>query len=741
MLGHSGRVRIGAVALLASFAALMALAACQLIAGTGTRELNPEHAGCALPTGSGPSVRIANLVPTADVVDVCIRPAGGSWGEPIVLSGGTDCGSSKYFGSAAAAGFAYKQLSVPFSAPAATIDVKMVPAGRACSATGLTEGDGLKLEAGAVTTIARIGGNGVRESIVALPENDKPNPDATAIRFVHAMPGVGPLDLGATTATALPTTVDNPLVLKPIAYGTAPPAGTPTIVSPIGSNGYFGIPTGMYNIVAGVHGATPEKALFLQVIQYGAGATYSLYGIGVAKSNKYPQQALLCPEGSPPQAASNPLLLSCTSSALPTISVDVYNPALYGPNAPNFSTRESYFLSQQTSPIASMDTDILCLVELDSLNDLKTIASIVGPADAGTGGNGAFPYSYWVQTNLDTPLSNPKDQNGNTPPAPTTPPCGGNTDQNALNNAYTCMVQNCSTRPGDPTGTLAATTNCLSQKCIFPLGVLQGYPQCFDCMIDYVASQEEYGTSLNACTTQVKQPYGYEGQLSTMILSRYPLTATDSYILPSTNYRRGALYAKVQLEDQAIDFYCGFFISTLIATDLPYTGNYGADGGAKDPTGAGAYGQEQNWEATQLVTWIKQKSGNNPAIVVGDWRSSVGVAGLDGGTPLDGGMFSPPTDLVPRSMAILGGALTPVAASDWVPQCDYCPGAQNILNAPGTDSYFVQQPFLYNWPGMGNPVVDEKATFTTAEVDIGGGMQAPPSPYYGLEFHVIRPVQ
>jgi hypothetical protein len=301
------------------------------------------------------------------------------------------------------------------------------------------------------------------------------------------------------------------------------------------------------------------------------------------------------------------------------------------------------------------------------------------------------------------------------------------------------MLQKCNTRPNDPTGTLAETTNCLSLNCLFPLAALQSYASCFDCMLDNIASQEEYGNTLNACTTQVKAPYGYEGQLSTMILSRYPLAATDSYILPSTNYRRGALYAKVQLEDQYVDFYCGFFISTLIATDLPYDGNFGMGGGAKDPGQTGAYAQEQLLEAKELVAWIKQKSGSNPAIIVGDWRSSVG-AGVDGGAPLDGGAFSPPTDLVPQTMAEMSSNLVAWNAPGWVPQCDYCPGSQNVLNAPGTDSYFVQQPFLYNWPSMGGtPVVDETLTFTKATVPTANGGMVPPSPYYGLEFHVLRP--
>src|ERR1035441_6093160 len=177
MSGETRR-QVRGVVLLAMGAALLVVAACQLVAGISTRTLGPIDAGCTLSSGSGPQVRIANLVPSADVVDVCIRPAGGSWGEPIILNGGTDCQASSFFNADGGAntGFAYTNISVAFAAPAAKIDVRMIAAGGTCSSPALTEGDGLTLATNTstvVTTLARVGGNGVKPEIVALPEDDR----------------------------------------------------------------------------------------------------------------------------------------------------------------------------------------------------------------------------------------------------------------------------------------------------------------------------------------------------------------------------------------------------------------------------------------------------------------------------------------------------------------------------------------------------------------------------------------
>lgn len=752
MLGYAARVRIKAIALGALGATLLAVAACQLVAGTETRELNPEHSGCSLPSGSGPQVRIANFVPDKSVVDVCIRPAGGSWGEPLILNGGTDCGSKKYFGSAGAAGFAYSQVSIPFTAPAATIDVKMIAAGESCSGTALASANGLKLSTKAVTTILRIGGGSVAEKIEALPENDTPNATGTNVRFVHAMPGVGPLDIGLAPVgvTSLPTTVDTALLTQPLSFGHAPPGGEQTFLgAPTTDNGYAPILQGAFTIVAGLQGTSPEKAVLLLPLKAMNGSQFSLYAAGVPRDNTYPQRGYFCNEANPPPApasGTNPLLVACAPTGLSGISVDVFTTSLYGPNSPDFSDREQAFKATMNNPVLQRDSDIMCFTELDFVPDIQQMVANAGPADSGAPGR--FPYSYWIQTSVSTPPTDPTTLDGSTPSPPANPPCGGSVPQSDVDSVYKCMIDKCNTTPGMATGWLPGSTDCLSANCAGPFAGLllnTAYNACFDCIIDYAASEQPYSTGQSACTGIAQQPFGFGGQVSQLILSRYPLSNSDTFILPSTNYRQAVLYSRVQLEDQQVDFYCGFFTSTLIAQDLPYVGDYGNGGDPGTPYEGGAYANEQYLQALRLIDWVKKKSAGRPAIIVGDWRASVGVP--DAGPP-GPGLFTPPSSLVPGTVGTLASAFTAVAAPDWVPQCTYCPQTENPLNTGTSVGYFTTQPFLYNW---GTPqqaaaaVQEESLLYTTPTVTpsqnsgFADAGLVPLSQYYGLNIQIIRP--
>lgn len=240
---------------------------------------------------------------------------------------------------------------------------------------------------------------------------------------------------------------------------------------------------------------------------------------------------------------------------------------------------------------------------------------------------------------------------------------------------------------------------------------------------------------------------------NSIILSRYPFVATDALILPSTDYRRSVLYAKVQLEEgQTVDFYCGFLITTENAGVEPYVGNYG--NGPVTDAGASTDGwdNEQIWEAQQMVNWVNAKSGTgvdggtadggapSPAIVVGDWHSS--LAGT--GTALPGTFL--PNALNPGTMNLLTSqsnwfaAVAGPPSSKWTPQCNVCPPPENPYNGP-TDQYFFSQPFLVNWPSdqVQAATIDESLIFNQGVLNLDAGVTAPLSPYYGVNITVIRP--
>jgi len=415
---------------------------------------------------------------------------------------------------------------------------------------------------------------------------------------------------------------------------------------------------------------------------------------------------------------------TCDGAGSAPVSVDIFNTSLYGSVAPAFAAREQV-LTGTNSPIQRSGASVMCLTDVDFTTDITKI----------TKGN-AFPYSYWVKTSVSTPFTNPETQDGSVPPAPTAAPCGA-VPPTAVTNAFNCMIQHCDTLPGNTSGTLPGSTDCLSSNCSAEFAQLllnSSYNACFDCIIDYVASDQPYASSQTACTSAAQAPFAFAGQVPLLILSEYPLSDGDAYILPSTNYRQAVLFSRVHLGCNSVDFYCGSFTSSMIAADLPYTGNYGAGGNPSSEAEGGAYANEQLLQAQRLVEWVQQKSGtSHHAIIVGDWHSSPGAA--DGGVP---------QALTPETLNLLSSApgWTAVSAPQWTPQCTVCPQSENPLNVGSTVGYFTTQPFLYNWPQASTAVLQESLIYTQPDPSVtfgDAGAAAPVSTDFGLSFEVVVP--
>ncbi len=734
---------------------LMVFAACQLVAGVQSRTLDPIAYGtCSLPTGTGPSVRFANFAPTSQAVDVCIRATGTSWQEPLILNGGTGCTQAPAEGAATpfpTGGFAYTNITVAFPAPGSTVDVKTVAAGGTCNSPPLSEADGIALQGGTtVTTLMHIGGAaGQGLKLVALPEWDSAgSSNGGLFRYVNASPSVPQLDFGVMTNAIgnhqLPgqlTTVFNQG--SPVPFGATLPKNATVFGAPVVDNGYAKIPEAAYDLGGAVHGPN-NNAIFLFSQYHVGNLDASIYVVGVQGSAAFPLEAFLCPEPAPgtmvPPNTSNPLLLACSLSNLPTIGFDVFNPALYGQNSPDFSARELVLTGQDPNvpdPIAKRTADVMCLVEVDSAADQAAL--IAEAAKAG------LTYSYTISTQLGTPFSNGgKTQDGGTCPTTIMPPCAGVAPSD-IDAALSCLEMNCANQPNDQ-GVLDTSTDCFSAQCSGPLAPLfVGQQACFDCLTDYIASGTTYGFAKQTCNTNPNPPLGSVGANSTIIVSKYPLAKTDKYILPSTNYRRSILYAQVQFpENLNVDFYCSFFITPLIAAVAPYEGCFG--NGYDVSHSQLAYEQENLFEAKLAAAWVQQKSGKNRAVILGDFRAGPGSKG--GKT----GAYPPPQPLAQDTYTFLttpvsqgGAGWHPAQGPNWpaAGQCSYCPGSVNPLNGTDTSQFFLEQPYLYNWPEGDNAVTDEKLIYTENVLTFGdaGTPNAPVSPYYGLNIQLQRPAQ
>jgi hypothetical protein len=231
-----------------------------------------------------------------------------------------------------------------------------------------------------------------------------------------------------------------------------------------------------------------------------------------------------------------------------------------------------------------------------------------------------------------------------------------------------------------------------------------------------------------------------------MILSRYPLANTASYILPSSSLRREVLYAEVQLEDAPVDFYCSVLSPQYIDADEPYVGPYGqdqtttlADGGVLTENG---WEDEQDLQVQRLVGYVKQRSAQtgNAAILAGEWYSGLAATDASGAVVL----FDESPEVTRALDGRSGGAFVRADPAGYQPACDYCPSPGNPYNGsiqPVDD----MGTYLFQFPQ--DSTTAETIWGTEQNVPIKGSQYDPPPPggmgpvfeYYPREVRVIRP--
>jgi hypothetical protein len=710
---------------------LLALGSCRAIAGLHDVTYVAADGACGtpvLPTVGKGRVRLVNAGTQGGNVDSCIRVTGSSdWGNPILSAGPDACDT----------GLSYGQVTVPFNVQAGSVDVETIPAGSSCDPTGATSqalgvviGDST---AGApVVTLVRYGGGSNPESIAALPEEPPGSTTITlsgayGLRLVNAVSSGQSINVGYASSPSLPATVATAILPQPILPGgVEPPASNVPSFQSVDAEGYAPLPPSTkldFGVV--IQGGTTAQFTFRTP---GEEDIQTVFAIGDSGDKSHPIRGLQC-EDSADAPGNTALLASCVLTTLPSLAVDTFNTGLYGADAPfNDERKQAVY-----DAIAARSSDLMCVVETST--DYKAIV-----ASAAVN----LPYSYYAVTDLDTQPTDPTDKQGNTPPPPTAPPCAG-VDPSIVQSIYQCTALGCTNDTGGLNGYVSSIT-CLSGACAGDYTDLYFQsPQddaCVDCIIYYATSELPLSAGQTACTTDSRQPFAYQGMNGTLILSRYPLANTQSYILPSTGFRRSVLYAQVMLEDnQTVDFFCGQFISSLIDADIPYVGNYGTD----------IVGQENGWEdeqdlqAQRAVTWI-QATAKHPAIIAGDWHSTAQVTEQDpeGGTTVV--LDSQSVEVINLFDQSLGGAFTRAEPSPYQPVCEYCPAPQNVYNAgSGVRPEDFTPTFLKGFApgatvedslwGQGNTVPLTSIPYEPAP----NPPQGPISPYWGRLVRVLRP--
>jgi endonuclease/exonuclease/phosphatase family metal-dependent hydrolase len=391
------------------------------------------------------------------------------------------------------------------------------------------------------------------------------------------------------------------------------------------------------------------------------------------------------------------------------VAIETYNLALAGA----FIAYEQERRELLPDAIANSDADVLCLQEVWEQADKETIRDAAAAR---------FPNVFIFEDNLLTTLDDPEDQNGDTPPPPTTVPCPEGDAQNDMDAAIDCASLNCNTlSPGDENGR-TTSIDCAIDECIDVVAPLLAVPRCYACLATQLPTST-FAQIRESCPTVVEQDLAFEGQNGVMILSRYPLKDTVNWVIPGTWNRRVIMSATVELpDDKELDVYCNHLTPVFDSIAFPYTGQYG-----NGEIGAAGWEEELLLQAQKLIDYVEVTSGETPAVILGD---------------LNAGRDYPAQEIFQDGEAaldLLETAFTPAYTADYVPQCTFC--ITNPVGEPEAEdvSNWIDHIHLYNL--LATSVLATSRTFDQDVVPVpdgtGGEMQVPLSDHFGMQ-SVIR---
>jgi endonuclease/exonuclease/phosphatase family metal-dependent hydrolase len=393
------------------------------------------------------------------------------------------------------------------------------------------------------------------------------------------------------------------------------------------------------------------------------------------------------------------------------VTVDTFNVALAGAFIPFEAARRPYI----SEAIAASDADILCLQEVWDQTDKVAIQDAAAAA---------FPHSAFFEDDLDTPVEDATDQQGQVPPAPTTVPCPadveaeeGVTVADEMDDAIDCLKANCSTIPDSEDGRTISEA-CASSECgesVAPL--IFGDPQeqrCYSCIVTQLPT-ETFGDMRSRCPTVVNQDLAFQGQNGVMILSRHPLKNVEELVIPGTWNRRTILSATVELPTGAeLDTYCNHLTPIFTGLFFPYTGQYVG------------WQEEQELQAEKLINYVTQTGDNRPAVILGD---------------LNAGHAYPAQEIVAEGEAtldLLELVFEPAYTTDYAPLCTFCSTnpVTNPENDPDETSVWIDHILLDKLPAAS--VVSSERVYDEDVVPVGN-QTVPLSDHFGMRSVITVP--
>jgi len=386
------------------------------------------------------------------------------------------------------------------------------------------------------------------------------------------------------------------------------------------------------------------------------------------------------------------------------VTVDTFNVALAGAFIPFEAARRPYIVEA----IAASDADILCLQEVWDQSDKVAIRD--GAAEA-------FPHSAFFEDDLDTPVEDATNQQGEVPPLPTTAPCAEEPLTSQMNTFVDCLRDNCSTIPdsddGRTTSEACAAASCPEAALPLLFGDAEAQ-RCYACVATQLPT-ETFADMRSRCPTVVNQDLAFQGQNGVMILSRRPLKNVEELVIPGTYNRRTILSATVELLTGAeLDTYCNHLTPIFSGPLFPYTGQYVG------------WQEEQELQAEKLINYVTETSDNRPAVILGD---------------LNSGRAFPQQDIVAEgeeTLILLEAVYAPAYTTDYTPLCTFC--STNPVTNPGNDpdetSVWIDHILLDKLPAAS--VVSTERVYDEDVVPVGD-QTVPLSDHFGMRSVITVP--
>ena len=269
----------------------------------------------------------------------------------------------------------------------------------------------------------------------------------------------------------------------------------------------------------------------------------------------------------------------------------------------------------------------------------------------------------------------------------------------------------------------ADLVSCVPVQCSDPLFQLP--PVCLDAVIASVGIPDVTVDAVIEAVTQPAGKFAFGGALGLILASKYPLEDREfqDFIDDSTSNHRGALYAEINLNDEAHVVGCTHPTANL-SIDYPASGKHGSWEG------------ENRFMQEQMIAFANNKAGDNPILFAGDFNCSIANAsnGVDADFPencelwLSDGFSDPAADQL---------------------SCTFCSEENLILKSEGSSGdFFLDHIFIKNvvtsTPIVADRVFDDpvsiEATVPPSELQPEDSpMMTHPSDHFGVEVELKLP--